>query len=129
MSKRIYNRKSKTKKQLNTEQLNTEQTNTEQLNTEQTNTEQLNTEQTNIESTKGGIIKFCVFVGREKNLKILHRYIELGLNNNIFDEYHMFNFSRNNNDSNFILKEYERLSEKYLERIFIHNHENNLVNI
>jgi hypothetical protein len=75
------------------------------------------------------IIKFCVFVGREKNLKILHLYIEKALENNIFNEYHMFDFSRNKNDSIFILKEYERLNEIYLGKIFIHNHENNLLNI
>lgn len=75
------------------------------------------------------IVKFCVFVGREKNLVILHRYIELGLQNNIFNEYHMFDFSRNLKDSNFIQSEYIRLSEKFTGSIFIHNYENNLLNI
>ena len=51
-------------------------------------------------------VKFCVFVGRELNLRILHKYIELALFNNIFDEYHMFDFSRNIKDSEFIIKEY-----------------------
>ena len=54
-------------------------------------------------------IQFCVFLGREKNLKILHPYIEYALDNKIIKEYHMYNFSRNMNDNNFILSEYNRL--------------------
>jgi hypothetical protein len=81
------------------------------------------------ESTNKSIIKFCVFVGRQSNLIILHKYIECALYNNIFDEYHMFDFSRNIKDSEFIIKEYHRLSEIFSERIYIHNHENNLINL
>ena len=54
-------------------------------------------------------VKFFVFLGREKNMKILHSYIELGLKKNIIDEYHMFDFSRDINDHNFIYTEYNRL--------------------
>jgi hypothetical protein len=73
------------------------------------------------------LVKFCVFLGREKNIKILHSYIELGLQKEILDEYHMFDFSRNNNDHNFIFDEYNRLSNIYKNRIFLHNYnENNI---
>jgi hypothetical protein len=70
-------------------------------------------------------VKFCVFLGREQNMKILHSYIELGLNNDILDEYHMFDFSRNINDHNFIFLEYNRLSNIYINKIFLHNYEEN----
>jgi hypothetical protein len=69
-------------------------------------------------------IKFCVFLGREKNLKILHSYIEYGIENRIITEYHMYNFSRNINDSIFISKEYDRLIQIYPNKIFIYNHVN-----
>jgi len=65
--------------------------------------------------------KICVFLGREKNMVILHKYIELGLQENIINEYHMFDFSRNILDHNFIKSEYERLISIYPERIFLHN--------
>ena len=71
------------------------------------------------------IIKFCVFLGREKNMKILHSYIELGLEKEILDEYHMFDFSRTINDHNFIYNEYKRLKILYQNRIFLHNYEEN----
>ena len=67
-------------------------------------------------------VKFCVFLGREQNMKILHSYIELGLNNDILDEYHMFDFSRNINDHNFIFLEYNRLLNIYINKIFLHNY-------
>ena len=67
-------------------------------------------------------IKFCIFAGREKNLIILHKYIEKLLFEKIIDEYHIFDFSRNINDSIFLLKEYERLLDLYDNRIVIHNH-------
>ena len=70
-------------------------------------------------------VKFCVFLGREKNLKILHPYIELGLKDNILNEYHMFDFSRNMNDHNFIKEEYIRLNLLFENRIFLHNYEEN----
>ena len=70
-------------------------------------------------------VKFCVFLGREKNMKILHSYIELGLSNNIINEYHMFDFSRRHDDHNFILHEYKRLNILFLNKIFIHNFKEN----
>ena len=78
-------------------------------------------------SNKEYLVKFCVFLGREKNMNILHSYIEIGLQKEILDEYHMFDFSRNLNDHNFILDEYNRLSNIYINRIFLHNYrENNI---
>jgi len=77
--------------------------------------------------TKEYLVKFCVFLGREKNMNILHSYIEIGLKKEILDEYHMFDFSRNLNDHNFILDEYNRLSNIYINQIFLHNYlENNI---
>ena len=67
-------------------------------------------------------IQFCVFLGREKNLKILHPYIEYALDNKIIKEYHMYNFSRNINDNIFIVSEYDRLLKIYPKQIFIYNH-------
>ena len=67
------------------------------------------------------ITKICVFLGREKNMVILHKYIELGLQENIINEYHMFDFSRNMLDHNFIKIEYERLISIYPTQIFLHN--------
>jgi hypothetical protein len=72
-------------------------------------------------------VKFYVFLGREKNMKILHSYIELGLKKNIIDEYHMFDFSKDINDHNFIYNEYNRLFSIYSNRIQLHNYnENNI---
>ena len=76
-------------------------------------------------TNKEYLVKFCVFLGREKNMKILHSYIELGLQNGILDEYHMFDFSRNINDHYFILNEYNRLLIIYPSRIFLYNYEEN----
>jgi hypothetical protein len=67
------------------------------------------------------IVKFCVFLGREKNMKILHSYIELSLINNVINEYHMYDFSRNINDHNFILLEYNRLKSIYINKIYLYN--------
>ena len=73
------------------------------------------------------IVKFYVFLGREKNIVILHPYIEMGIKLNIIDQYHMFNFSRLLNDNLFILSEYERLILLFPNKIFLHNSEENLV--
>jgi hypothetical protein len=54
-------------------------------------------------------------------MNILHKYIELGLNETILNEYHMFDFSRNIQDHNFIKEEYKRLINIYPHRIFLHN--------
>ena len=43
-------------------------------------------------------VKFCIFAGREKNLVILHKYIEKLLFDKIIDEYHIFDFTRNLSD-------------------------------
>ena len=67
------------------------------------------------------ITKICVFLGREKNMIILHKYIELGLQEIILNEYHMFDFSRNIKDHYFIKEEYNRLINIYPNRIFLHN--------
>ena len=67
------------------------------------------------------ISKFCVFLGREKNIKILHKYIELALKENIIDEYHMFNFSRNADDDSYINNEFNRLILIFPSRVFLYN--------
>ena len=71
------------------------------------------------------IVKFCVFLGREKNMKILHFYIEQSLKNDIINEYHMFDFSRNNNDHLFIYNEFNRLNSIYQGKIYLHNYDDN----
>ena len=85
----------------------------------------INTQQINInnipEESTNYITKICVFLGREKNMKILHKYIELGLKENILNEFHMFDFSRNMQDHHFIKEEYDRLITIYPQRIFLHN--------
>ena len=48
------------------------------------------------------IVKFCVFAGRKSNLNILHKYVILLLNEKIIDEYHMFDFTRNDDEKIFI---------------------------
>ena len=104
---------------------NIENTNIENTNIENTNIEENNT--TNIkDEINEYIIKFCVFLGREQNMKILHSYIELSLKHNIINEYHMFNFSKTIKDHYFIITEYERLNNIYKDRIFLHNSEENL---
>jgi hypothetical protein len=70
-------------------------------------------------------IKFCVFLGRKKNMKILHSYIQVALEHNIINEYHMYNFSRNIDDHDFIYIEFSRLLNLFPLRIFIHNHKEN----
>jgi hypothetical protein len=67
------------------------------------------------------ITKICIFLGRQKNMSILHKYIELGLKETILNEYHMFDFSRNIQDHYFIKEEYNRLINIYPHRIFLHN--------
>jgi hypothetical protein len=77
------------------------------------------------EESNNYITKICIFLGREKNMKILHKYIELGLNEFILNEYHMFDFSRNIQDHYFIKEEYNRLINIYPHRIFLHNSDEN----
>ena len=78
-------------------------------------------------NTYSQIIKFCVFAGREKNICILHKYIEESLLQNIINEYHIFDLSHNLIDSTYLLDEYNRLSSLYKNRIFIHNHSENKI--
>ena len=70
-------------------------------------------------------VKFCVFLGREKNMKILHYYLEEALKNDIINEYHMFDFSRNNDDHLFIMNEFNRLKLIYNNKIYLHNYDDN----
>lgn len=79
----------------------------------------------NNETTSEIKIKFCCFVGRKSNLLILHKYIEKIINLEIIHEYHMFDFTRNINDSDFVLNEYDRLSKLFENKIFIHNYDEN----
>ncbi len=71
----------------------------------------------------------CVFAGRERYMKILNKYIDLGLKKGIIDEYHLINFTFNKNDYNYILNLYEEMSKKYNNRIFIHYSEENIKTI
>ena len=73
------------------------------------------------EESNNYITKICVFLGREKNMIILHKYIEVGLQETILNQYHMFDFSRNIQDHIFIKEEYNRLINIYPHRIFLHN--------
>ena len=75
------------------------------------------------ESIKKYNIKFYVFLGRKKNMEILHSYIQLALDCDIVNEYHMYNFSRNIDDHDFIYIEFNRLLYLYPLRIFLHNHD------
>lgn len=74
---------------------------------------------------KKNTIKFCVFLGREKNMILLHSYVELLLKEKIIHEYHMFDFSRNINDHIYIQKEYNRLNNLFLSKIYLHHYEEN----
>jgi hypothetical protein len=74
-------------------------------------------------------VKFCVFLGREKNIKILHYYLEEALKNNIINEYHMFDFSRNNDDHLFINNEFNRLKLIYYNKIYLHNYDDNEITL
>ena len=71
-------------------------------------------------------IKFCVFAGRKSNIQILHKYIEILLNENIINEYHIFDFTRNLKDKENLLSEYIRLNKIYINRIFIYNYDQDL---
>ena len=72
-----------------------------------------------------GKVRFYVFAGRQKNLELLHQYIDLALKNIIIDEYHIFDFSRNINDHFFLYQEYNRFKNIYIDRIFLHNFNEN----
>lgn len=74
---------------------------------------------------KNLIIKFCVFAGRKNNIEILDKYIILLFEEKIIDEYHVFDFTRNNNDKEFLYESYLNLKHKY-KKVFIHNNENNI---
>lgn len=78
----------------------------------------------NKELYTNNIVKFCVFAGRKSNLNILHKYIILLLNEKIIDEYHIFDFTRNDDDKKYLFDCYEKLKVKYQQKIFIHNQDN-----
>ena len=73
---------------------------------------------------ENNIVKFCIFAGRKMNLQILHKYIEVLLQENIIHEYHIFDFTRNNNDKIFLFESYTYLHKKFNNQIFIHNNTN-----
>ena len=79
------------------------------------------------ENNQNVIVKFCVFAGRKQNMEILNKYVKLLLDENIIDEYHIFDFTRNPNDTKNLTNIYEQLNQKYLSRIFIHNNENTTI--
>ena len=51
-------------------------------------------------------VKFCVFAGRKSNLEILHEYIKILLNENIIQEYHIFDFTRNKIDKEYLYQSF-----------------------
>ena len=80
-----------------------------------------------INNNQNIIVKFCVFAGRKMNMDILNKYIILLLNENIIDQYHIFDFTRNLFDKKNLTHIYEELKQKYIGRIFIHNNENTTI--
>ena len=75
---------------------------------------------------ENNIVKFCIFAGRKMNLQILHKYIEVLLQENIIHEYHIFDFSRNILDKNFLYESYKNFTSKYPKQIFLHNYKSEL---
>lgn len=73
---------------------------------------------------KNIIIKFCVFAGRKDNMIILNNYIKILLDENIINEYHIFDFTRNLTDKKILCNSYQDLLKIYPSRIFIHNQQN-----
>lgn len=71
-------------------------------------------------------VKFCVFAGRKSNLEILHEYIKILLNENIIQEYHIFDFTRNKIDKEYLYQSFLFLKKNYNKKIFIHNKNNNI---
>ncbi len=71
------------------------------------------------------IVKFCVFAGRQKNMKILQLYIDILLDKKIINQYHIFDFSRNKNDKYFLYESYTKFHSKYPNRIFLHHYKEN----
>ena len=69
-------------------------------------------------------VKFCIFAGRKRNLDILNKYIILLLDEKIIDEYHIFDFTRNNNDKEYLYKYYLSLKNIFNNQIFIYNENN-----
>ncbi len=70
-----------------------------------------------------------VFAGRERYMKILNEYIDLGLKLNIIDEYHIMNFTFNRSDNDYVINLQKRMNEKYEGRVNIHYSEENLKTI
>ncbi len=68
----------------------------------------------------------CVFAGRERYMKILNEYIDLGLKLKIIDEYHLMNFTFNKNDNEYIINLQKEMNEKYEGRVFIHYTDENI---
>jgi hypothetical protein len=63
----------------------------------------------------------CTFMGREANLKILLRYIELALEIDAIDNYWMIDMTRCPSDHEYIYSEQQRLNQKYPGRVHIYN--------
>ena len=74
---------------------------------------------------KKPIVKFCVFAGRQKNMKILQSYIEILLKEKIINQYHIFDFSRNIHDKDFLYDSYKKFKSKFPKQVFIHNYQEN----
>ena len=63
----------------------------------------------------------CTFLGREKNIKVLHVYIEEALSKGILDRYYMFDLTRDRRDQIFLIKEYHRLRSIYRDKVILVN--------
>jgi len=65
------------------------------------------------------------FAGRQKNMTILHAYVNTLLKEKIIDQYHIFDFSRNSNDKSFLFDSYQQLNTNYPNQIYLHNYHEN----
>ena len=66
-------------------------------------------------------VNMCVFMGREKNVQVLHRYITRALHIDAIDHYYMIDMTRNMSDHQYIQQEYSRLDAIFPGRIHVVN--------
>ena len=63
----------------------------------------------------------CVFMGREKNIQVLHRYIMLALQTGVVDRYYMIDMTRNMSDHQHIQQEHARMNSMFPGRVDVVN--------
>lgn len=66
-------------------------------------------------------VNLCTFMGRENNIKILHRYVEEALEIQAIDHYYMIDMTRCIEDHELLKQEKDRLNESYPNRVHIVN--------